>query len=637
MSKIVYDCCEKVGLAYQLKISPTSWAPLLDGDRPVEQFNDGWSPLFLYTGFDPIFIMQFRDAGGIVTDWFLDRNFNRVCGLFDLLPEDLKSIVLTQARPLVELLLGSVLGTVTSDLSEEAIELTCLSPDTRIKIFTACAGEVMPAPRQVQLSNLPNAIPFLDLRSRNLVYMRRDHITSIFSTPLQDRIIASTRDGRLNFPNPVTGSDIAVRSFLCFDDFRYMYRLVEPNTGLSIFVLATDHVFYAAALYFPTLGLLIFPDERSQKSVFSSHFRNFHTALVTHIAYVSPWLCKLAVRTVGRIGAALRGYPNAHIGHQLYNELGGIQRLIDNAAGNHLPEWFVFGKGAELWGPLEEVFPELKGKIIRTIPNLHAIIQHAYSQGICLVRVTDSYVSSALRENILRVARRSEAYQHVQAYISDMIGAGRPIVLLGLRVENRTLSNLADFCTEVVRRIAQIYPNAVLVVDGKNISEAGEMILSDSEPSAQKSPFLVEKEIAATIKRACRRHGLIVIDNIGEPLQKSLAWAEYAACFISIWGASLAKYRWICNKKGFTITGHWNITNRSDLHIYDDVTYMESPSPLTFVSKEMVYDDVTAPLLVQSRPGDLSTLNFTVDKELFFKALVDYLRREIGLVKVVGS
>ena len=57
---------------------------------------------------------------------------------------------------------------------------------------------------------------------------------------------------------------------------------------------------------------------------------------------------------------------------------------------------------------------------------------------------------------------------------------------------------------------------------------------------------------------------------------------------------------------------------------------MDDPSELTFVSKNMVHDDQTAKLLVNARPGDVSTINFTVDEEPFFQALAEYLKREIG-------
>lgn len=51
---------------------------------------------------------------------------------------------------------------------------------------------------------------------------------------------------------------------------------------------------YIAALYFPTLGVVMFPDELSQKSIFSNPFRKFSYGLMNHIAYLSPWLWKLA-------------------------------------------------------------------------------------------------------------------------------------------------------------------------------------------------------------------------------------------------------------------------------------------------------------------------------------------------------
>ncbi len=57
-----------------------------------------------------------------------------------------------------------------------------------------------------------------------------------------------------------------------------------------------------------------------------------------------------------------------------------------------------------------------------------------------------------------------------------------------------------------------------------------------------------------------------------------------------MWGAGLAKYRWICNKPGFVITSHWNLTQRPDLNIYDHPGLMENPSPMYWLEPEMVTD-----------------------------------------------
>ncbi len=89
-----------------------------------------------------------------------------------------------------------------------------------------------------------------------------------------------------------------------------------------------------------------------------------------------------------------------------------------------------------------------------------------------------------------------------------------------------------------------------------------------------------------------------IISAVGLTVPANILLIEQCDFFVSMWGAGLAKYRWICNKPGFVITNHWNLTQRSDLFIYDHPTLIESPSRLYWVDPTLVTDHPEAPRIV---------------------------------------
>jgi hypothetical protein len=262
------------------------------------------------------------------------------------------------------------------------------------------------------------------------------------------------------------------------------------------------------------------------------------------------------------------------------------------------------------------------------------LIHYAYTNGVIILRVTREHVSSRLRDRILERVRTSAVYAEARS----VTGTGRrrrtskagPAILIGLRVENRTLVDLAEFYTNLADFIVDRFPHAVLVLDGHNARgdvEGGKVIESHGEPSARRKPVEIERDLAAALRERFRSRPVTIADTIGQPIAASLAWADSCDCFVSIWGASLAKYRWVCNRTGFIVTSRDNLLRRGDLHIYDAERFMEAPTPLRFIDPGLVTDEPDAPLLVNVAPGNASFFNFRVDEARLFPQIGEMIEQ----------
>lgn len=169
-----------------------------------------------------------------------------------------------------------------------------------------------------------------------------------------------------------------------------------------------------------------------------------------------------------------------------------------------------------------------------------------------------------------------------------------------------------------------------MVIDGHNAREGGvdgnAVIESHGESLATRSPLQTERDIASQLRASAAGMDVTILDTLGAGMASSLAWALLCDCFLSVWGASLAKFRWVCNKPGLVVSSQANLLHRDDLHIYDSPQYMEAPTQLLFADPAAVVDDPDAPRLVPVSLGNPFFANFRVDHGRVlaqFRGLVD--------------
>ncbi len=579
--------------------------PLRMGTAPVERFTPGWRPVFLYTGFSPFVVLQFASDSGEAAIWIVDADGVRLGGSLGELKPDAQEALRVAAAPRVAHWVDAVLQPPALSLDPQARAFLRLPEAFRHDIGQLCAASAVPPVRRVVLEAMPDAWD-------DGWGLDRGHVETLLTTPFQDRLLRAAEDGMLSWPSAVDGRTLAVQGSLCSDDFRFAYRLADPEHGLVCYPIVSHHYAATLGLYVPALSLLLVHDG------WAAGWLDVYAPSVTD--WLVPLICRFGDMLEGyfgvgasRVASIMRGWPSNHLGHQLWNELSGIDQFLRSASGPHLPEWIVPGPETEVWGSIDQIFPQLQGRVDRSAPNADAAVKASYDTGACLVRITSEYVSAGLRASLQRLVEADPAHGEIRRVIEGRARPEAPVILIGLRVENRTVVDLLDFCEELLERVADAFPGAILVLDGHNSGEDGRVIVSHGELGARRPPLEIERQIAAHLRRLQVGRDVMVVDTLGAPIRASLAWCGQADCFFSIWGASLSKYRWACNKPGLVVTSRWNMMHRTDLHIYDAPEFMETPSELAFVASDVITDAPDMPLLVDVGPGQPSFFNFNFD------------------------
>ena len=601
--------------------------PLMMHGAIVPYFLPGWRASHLYTGFAPLFLLELVHDDGRTATWFLDHRMHHRGDTVEALGSELANLLVLKAAPVLNRLLQTTLHQCRPVLGEDSMAFLSLNAATRRSIAMSCLDFLLRPPVVFLAEQLmPASLLFRGDKDDALRAISSVHLAAGLAEDFQDRLRTVFRDGVLAWPSPVDGFMLQAQGCFCFDDFHFAYRFADTRHGLVFFVMVADHYSRIGGMWFPSLGLMVSHDGVGA-SVANYMLRHIPYWFATHSCQYAPVLVPYLRRGTARFASVMRGRPGVHIGHQLWNELSGIDHLLESGP-EVLPEWIVLNAsdGIELYGPIDELFPALRGRVNRDLADIPALIRYVYAEGIMIVRVTRDHVSARLRTRILDRARSSSASHQAQA----IIGRGVPAILIGLRVENRTLADLEAFLTSLVGFIAARFPGTVIVLDGHNARghiNDGRVIESHGESRAVRRPIDIEHELVATLRERFGHGTVTIVDTIGQPISVSLAWADRCDCFVSIWGASLAKYRWVCNKPGLVVSSRHNLLRRMDLHIYDAPLYMDTPSPLEFVDPDLVTDRPDAALLVNVAPGNDSFFNFELDQERLFPRIEAMIER----------
>ncbi|MCQ8277980.1 hypothetical protein NFI95_05915 [Acetobacteraceae bacterium KSS8] len=571
---------------------------IIGGDGPVT-FLPGWRPVLAYSGLLPVIIVPFAHEDGAVGCWFLDQELRRVGGSLGEIPPQLLADLTAALCPLLDGIWQQLVLQKTPEAITEAQRAFFDLPEhCRLALLDLYIGTL-------DLRRLPSGLDTVVRSPYGLAILdcgtRRVPLTSgelhWLSNPglLQGLFDALPREGALRFRSPCDGSEIVCRKSLALDTDLIAYKLFDESWDLSVFLLAGGIYNRTLGLFFPEANLVISREPETLAASCPDLVTTMLRHLVLHGAALFPYLAAEASEPVH----FWRGLAAVHLGHVLWNDYSGIARLLD--APGPVPRILVCDAGVapEMYGPLDEVFPELQGRVRREHVPLSALLPSLYAENALLFRTSAMKVGRSLRDSILRPV--------------PAVGSDSPVLLLGLRVENRTTTDLPGFCAALVAHLADGPGPVTLVVDGHNSRIEGGNIWSHGEFGATGSPLAEEQALLALIRERAAGTQVTVVDTLGQPIRASLAWARAARAFVAFWGAGLAKYRWVCNTPGLVITSRWNLENLNDLQIYSDPATMDAPSPVAFVSPGAVSDQPDAPVMISHGAAAPSLWNFNLD------------------------
>jgi hypothetical protein len=605
---------------YHLQHTADAASPFMQNNAPLQTLGAGWSIHALYTGFAPILLLELQSETGDRATWYFDCTPQFIGNTIAGLDPNHRSMLIRKATAVLAEIFGAVTGEGSAGSEQAAASFFELCQTTRIALGQACREAVLPAPAVLPAARMPE----INLaRPRGLgkpsVIVPRRMLTAALEIDFQTQLMTALDDGYLSWPSLNDGRALRCSGMICFNDFAFAYRFADETSGLVFYVLASEHNARCLGLYIPSEGLIVATNEWNCECV-RGIFPDLSGMLLDYVCRFGATLVPYLLRKGSKaMAATLR---ESHLGHQLWNEFTGLEDIVNRVQPGRRPLVFSFGGRANgCFGPLTAVFPELAGQVRDELHGQGEIVEYAHRHDLLPARFTRMFVSAALRR---RIAGYLESRPEFQAAIRHRRSMAGKLVLIGLRVENRTAIDLAGFVSRMVDHIARIAPGSIVVLDGQNRQDDQRPVGSFADHLASRSPLDVEMEICRAVAASAVGKPVTVVTTTGDTVASSIAWASEAACFIAIWGAGLAKYRWICNKPGLIVSSRYHLLNPQEMSIYHHPSMMEDPAPLSYVDPGCIDDRPEATQLVPV--NGVRHMSFEVNEALFFPQLTAFLQ-----------
>jgi hypothetical protein len=558
--------------------------------------------------------LELENDNGQEAAWFLDDRFMYLTNDVDQLPRGVRQTITRVVRDVLRVIWQELVISENPVLPPDILWINDLGRAARRTLIADFDGDLYPRSDVLLLEDRLSGAAVAPIWS----VLDRARTAQLLGTSLLTEHVAAMETGLLRMTSPVDGLPLHTDISYILTASVVAHRFFDRNHGLTFYVVSGLWRGEVFALYLPALAHTIYRDRRSLGHSDGFLGTQIHTALARHI-FDYGHLLESYVKAPSRKPCVK--YHQDHLGHHLWNELAGLDRMVKCVSASKLPNIYILGAShSEMYGPVDQLFPELGGRVNRISTDLRAFIEMSYKSRQHVLLVCGQYVSRNLAQRIIDRSELGEELKAARRQYDSLSAKGFSIVMFGLRVENRTIVDIGDFVAYVVELLQRELGKVAVVIDGHNSvgANSDKLYASYAERLANKAPVEVEREIVDKLSaRFGDDRSVVIISTIGAPMSESIHWCNRSDFFITPWGAGLAKYRWVCNRPGLVLASPRFLREAGEqtVHLYDSPEFMEDPSRLEFVASTDVQDEPDAEVLVSVETH--GRMNFSVNRDAF--------------------
>jgi len=594
-------------------ITDESPVAISQNNRRVEAFSAGWTSDHAYAIGEGLILLSLRHESGRRAAWFLDGSGKFITNSSSRLSQEKRNTIKLNVHKAVAqwsaICLLGIDGTPPISAST-LLFIADVSADP--DLIDPLIDTLCPAASPLVLENSAGRQHPAALDNLARIFGREIDAASLKNFFRQDLLtvqLEAARSGELMMPSPLDGAAVRADAVWCLEPDGLVFRFGCGNPQDCFFAVLYGFQMTLFGTYFPYQNMFMHVNDGHRAQIHRRLGARPERSLWKHAMQYADCLPSPAMER--RRPVILRSYD--HIGHHVWNELASLDDALRHLGSEAMPPVIVADPDAvEMYGKIDDIFPELAGKVSR-VPTVRAGIEKVYRDGLMPLRPTGDHIARSLAERISRLAAETYFAGMPERLVTGVRAAGFRLVILGLRVENRTVVDFPGFCEQLVEMLAQELGRVAVIVDGQNASHSGLHYRVTFQETAQDPPLRVEKSIVERLaERFANRPDVIMISTIGLPVGASIALCNQAEFFVTPWGAGLAKYRWVCNRRGLALVGP-TCERLQPVHLYDDPAFIEAPAPMYFMGTGEVEDAPDDPVLLPG--GNPDRVNIRVNLE----------------------
>lgn len=307
-------------------------------------------------------------------------------------------------------------------------------------------------------------------------------------------------------------------------------------------------------------------------------------------------------------------FQHWHIGHHIWNELSVADKISNKKAWGNDWKLIKASPETEHYGTFTELFGS-KGSNDVTLSEKNDLNEYIVKNNINAIKIKYRYISDDLTKKIVSLSNHKN--KTLIEWIKNTHTRDVKITY-NIRISDRSLHEQVSLIVDVCKNLIKAEKRVVVFVDGINSSHSniGTTVIGDSN-------VLINKELLLynDIKDELEKLSVPCISLIGSEVSTSISITSISDFYIAPWGAGLAKYAWVCNKKGYVHCSKKVYEEKTDLNIYDNTDVRENARKIFFLNECDVVDDSDEGFRV----------NYSINTDYAAKLIIeDYINTEKG-------
>ncbi|WP_431284996.1 hypothetical protein ACQW02_09325 [Humitalea sp. 24SJ18S-53] len=431
-----------------------------------------------------------------------------------------------------------------------------------------------------------------------------------------------------------------------------MLRCTHSNTKSVWYALVTivnKNQMSPVCLFSPRDDSIISNEWKEKRKNVHDIIERFRSVLFFRL-----WEARHGVRGISgkaKPGFALILQPpeSADLGNHISKDMEAMSRTVPvvRRLPPELLKLYALGseKNVEFYAPLEDIFPEFRGRVLRTQSTTIGAAIDALNNNLLPIVLQDMFVRSDTRNRIVRAVRANRAVELVASAerlrsltLAGGEGAsGARFIVLGLRLQDRTMPTLAQFYCSLIDRLLDLDPGLAFIIDGMNTPDGDRSRGTyRTHTCSDPSELMLAREdaVVQTIRDHVASRRVRIVDCIGSSMAVNVFWASQAVMFVAPHGGGLAKYRWAANIPGFVLASKMNLKHAQPLRLYEDKRVQEDPAAIAYTDAADVTDlfgeDMQFDALGRSMEPwarGFSSVNFQVNQDVVLMKILQFFQR----------
>lgn len=429
-----------------------------------------------------------------------------------------------------------------------------------------------------------------------------------FSLDFQLRAVSK---GFLSSICPYTGVEIKSNTSLVVNSNLIFFKFFSKKINKTFYLIQSQIAkgFLIGGVYLPDDKLIVTVWKFSQWSINEEILKDFHEVLIKdrYQKYIEKRRRRGIALVIG----------HQHFAHHLWNELTGIEKLIDNGLLDKIDRFYIINQPL---GDLKLIFPEINGEKIEYV-DPDQVAGRILENNFFTIRVGGYYIRERLTNRIISVANNA-LNQSKLDLINEVRNKHEILIWISLRAQKRTIINQTSFLIKLIRELSRYDSTIGIVLDGFSIPyKLCEQNKTKFINSVNKVYISKELEIADEIIRSIPEE-IKIYNLIGSSIFESILWANAIDCYFCHHGTIQHKVAWFSSKPGI-IHSNRKVLNKKPKQSYQ--VKQDSIKPL-YINPDWVKNlDASDIKEIMIGRGDYQNYMFKNEKEIV-KQVVSLIR-----------